>query len=312
MSSDPLGIDQAVEAFLRHMSVARGVSPHTLRAYGSDLAQFSEFAERSGLTDLAQVDLPFLRAFLASLQPMGYRKSTLARKHAALRALFRWAFRQRLVPADSARALRTPRQDQRLPRALPQDQMDALMLAPDDSPGGLRDRALLELLYASGVRASEAVALDLEDLDLHAGTVRIKHGKGDQERIALLGRAAVEALGEYLRAGRPVLARHAKKAPEALLLNRWGGRLSDRGVRRVVERYATAVTASARLTPHVLRHSFATHLLENGADLRDVQELLGHKNLATTQVYTHVTVQRLRAVHAAAHPRRKSHKPGQE
>ena len=296
MSSDPLGIAQAVEAFLRHMSVARGVSPHTLRAYGSDLAQFSEFAERSGLTDLAQVELPFLRAFLASLQPMGYRKSTLARKHAALRALFRWAFRQRLVPADSARALRTPR----------------LMLAPDDSPGGLRDRALLELLYASGVRASEAVALDLEDLDLHAGTVRINHGKGDQERIALLGRAAVEALGEYLRAGRPVLARHAKKAPEALLLNRWGGRLSDRGVRRVVERYATAVTASARLTPHVLRHSFATHLLENGADLRDVQELLGHKNLATTQVYTHVTVQRLRAVHAAAHPRRKSHKPGQE
>lgn len=297
-------ISRLIEEFLEYRRVARNSAPHTLKAYAADLAQFAAFLEEKGVTALAEVDLRVLRAFLASLQTQQYARTTLARKQAALRAFFRWARRSGRTANDPARLLRAPRQPRSLPKFLHTEEIEALMRAPDDTPVGLRDRALLELLYASGLRAGEVVGLDADDLDLAAGEMRVRHGKGRKERIALLGRAAAAAIQDYLLRGRPALAQNARRgASRALLLNKYGERLSDRGVRRTFDKYVAAVGARLKITPHVLRHSFATHLLENGADLRAVQELLGHANLATTQIYTHVTTERLQQVYDEAHPR---------
>lgn len=293
-----------IDEFLAYCRDARNNAPRTLRAYAADLQQFAAFLKERGIAAPDGVDLGVLRAFLSSLQPRQYARTTLARKQAALRAFFRWARRTGLVTADPARGLLGPRQERRLPKFLRPEEVEALMSAPDDSPAGLRDRALLELLYASGLRAGEAVRLEVGDLNLADGEVRVRHGKGRKERVALLGRAAVEALIEYLHRGRPSLAARARRGESrALLLNKYGERLSDRGVRRTLDKYAAVIGARLKITPHVLRHTFATHLLENGADLRAVQELLGHAHLSTTQVYTHLTPERLKAVHDAAHPR---------
>jgi len=297
-----LPTDRAIQAFLDHAQNARGMSAHTLRAYGADLAQFAGFLEERG-ADLATVDLGTLRAFLAALSSRNYAKSTLARKQASLRSFLRWAHRTGSLSRDPSRGLRSPRQDRRLPRFLREEEVQALLEAPDNSPTGLRDRALLELLYASGLRGGEARALRVDDLDLEAGEVRVREGKGRKERIALIGSHAREAIAVYLRSGRPVLARSAQTASPALLLNKSGGPLSDRGIRRTLERYAAAAGGRVKVTPHVLRHSFATHLLAHGADLRSVQELLGHAHVSTTEIYTHVTSEHLRRAYEEAHPR---------
>ncbi len=297
-------IDPHVSAFLEYRERARNNSDHTVRAYGADLAQFVEFLSQRAIGELDRVDLALLRAFLASLQTEQYARSTLARKQAALRAFFRWARRTGLIAKDPTQGLRNPRQERKLPTFLRTEEIDALMCAPDESPAGLRDRALLELLYGSGIRAGEAVKLDVDDLDLEGGELRVRRGKGAKERIALLGGAALDAIRDYLLLGRPQLASRASRGTcRALLLNKYGARLSDRGVRRTFDKYVEAAGARLKITPHVLRHSFATHLLENGADLRAVQELLGHANLATTQIYTHVTPDRLKDVYDGAHPR---------
>jgi integrase/recombinase XerC len=297
-------LESHIDAFLAYRRAARNSADHTLKAYSSDLLQLAAFAEARGLSSPANISLNDLRAFLASLQSEEYARTTLARKQAAIRAFFRWARRSGIVPNDPTRGLFSPRQQRKLPKFLRGDEIEALMQAPDDSPAGLRDRALLEVLYASGMRAGEVVKLNVSDIDLEEGEVRIREGKGGKERIALLGRAADEAIRAYLATGRPELARQASSGRSAaLLLNRFGERLSDRGVRRTFDKYVTAVGARFKITPHVLRHSFATHLLEHGADLRSVQELLGHANLATTQIYTHVTTERLKEVYDDAHPR---------
>ena len=297
-------IDSLIDRFLEQRRIGRNSSPHTLRAYSADLSQFAAFLVDQGISSIGQVDLRTLRAFLVSLEPHRYERSTLARKQAALRAFFVWARRHRQIASDPARGLRAPRQRRRLPKFLRSAEIEALVSAPDDSPSGLRDRALLELLYASGLRAGEAVRLDIIDLDLEEGELRVRKGKGGKDRVALLGRAAVEALQRYLIVGRPALAARTRRGTsDALILSKLGERLSDRGVRRIFDKYASAACSRLKITPHVLRHSFATHLLENGADLRAVQELLGHANLTTTQIYTHVTVERLQQVHADAHPR---------
>ena len=297
-------VDTLIEEFAGYLGAVRGYSPETVRAYVSDLAQFRDHLRAAGIEALGDVDLAALRGFLAALQPHAYRRATLARKQAALRSFFRWARRTGRISEDPARLLRTPRGSRPLPKFLRSPEIDALMAAPDGSPAGLRDRALLELLYASGLRAGEAVALDVDDVDLESGQVRVRHGKGGKERIGLIGRPAVLAISEYLDRGRPALAlRRPGGGSRALLLNKLGGRLSDRGVRRTFDKYAAIVGAHLKITPHVLRHTFATHLLENGADLRDVQELLGHADIGTTQIYTHVTTAALQKAHAAAHPR---------
>lgn len=297
-------LESRIDAFLAYRRTARNNAAPTLKAYSSDLLQFAAFAESRGIASPSAVSLNDLRAFLASLQVRHYARTTLARKQAALRAFFKWARRNGLVVNDPTRGLFAPRQQRSLPKFLRTDEINTLMGLPDKSPAGLRDRALLELLYASGIRAGELVKLNIADLDLEAGEVRIREGKGRKERIGLLGGAAADALRRYLDHGRPALDAKSRAGTfSALLLNKFGKPLSDRGVRRTFDKYVEAAGSRLKITPHVLRHSFATHLLENGADLRSVQELLGHANLATTQIYTHVATERLKVIYDEAHPR---------
>jgi len=301
-------MDTHIEAFVAHLKMVRGASAHTVKAYAEDLFQFAEWARERGATDPARVETGTLREYLAHLTTgRGLARTTAARKMASLRAFFRYLVRRGVVARSPAQQIVTPRKAAPLPKFLSEDAVGALLSAPDQSrPDGLRDRALLEVLYASGVRASELVALDLSDVvfDGDEATARIRHGKGGKERIALLGSGAVAALQTYLGAqGRGALAHGAAKPTNAVFLNRWGGRLSDRGVRRVFDKYCESVAASHKITPHTLRHTFATHLLDHGADLRVVQELLGHADLATTQIYTHVSTTRLKDAYDKAHPR---------
>ena len=296
-------LDRLIGEFLAYRKGARNNSDHTLRSYAGDLSQFAEFVESGRILTLKQIDIRFLRAFFTSLSSRRYSRASLARKQATLRAFFRWAKRAGYTDSDPTRGLISPRLEKKLPKFLRSEEIEALMTAPDSSPAGLRDRALLELLYGSGIRAGEAVKLGLDDIDLEAGEIRIRRGKGGKERRALLGGAAREAIVDYLSQGRPALAAKARVGQSsALLLNKFGERLSDRGIRRTFDKYAAEAGARLKLTPHVLRHSFATHLLQNGADLRAVQELLGHANLVTTQIYTHVTAERLKEVYDSAHP----------
>ncbi len=306
-------MDAHVEAFIAHLEHVRGASPHTVKAYAEDLSQFARFAAGRGVTNPADADMALVRGFVAELS-MGRNlaRTTIARKTAAVRAWFRFLVRKGVAAKNPAVALATPRAAATLPHFLPEEQMTALLCAPDvRRSDGLRDRAILEVLYASGARAGELVALDTGDFVWDAptgeGTLQIRRGKNNKERIALLGRAAVTALGDYLAHGRPLQAQvgaaRGRRLSSALFLNKLGTRLSDRGVRRLFDKYCETVAATHKITPHTLRHTFATHLLDHGADLRVVQELLGHADLGTTQMYTHVTTARMKAAYDKAHPR---------
>ena len=295
-------LDTQIDAFLQAMTALKGASPHTIKAYAEDLRQFVGFAETNGVTEAGAVDVRLLRDYLRQMQQANLARASRARKTASLRSFFTYLARQRVIPQSPAVGLRSVKQERRLPKFLRADEIEALMAAPDASPLGLRDRALLETLYASGMRAGELVSITLSALDFEAGVVRVT-GKGSKERVTLLGRPALAALHTYLQLGRPGLAALQDRDSGALFLNRYGATLSDRGVRKLFTRYAEKAALSLKITPHVLRHTFATHLLANGADLREVQELLGHSSVGTTQIYTHVTTDRLREVHAQAHPR---------
>ena len=298
-------IETCRDAFLQHMEAVKGASVHTVKAYAEDLSQLIEFAETQGITDVHAVDSTLLRSFLAYLQSLGLARASRARKTATLRSFFSYLARQSLLPRSPAVGLRSVKIERRLPKYLRSDEMEALLAAPAaETALGLRDRALLETLYATGMRAGELVALCLSDVDYDEGVIRVI-GKGNKERMTLLGRQAVFALQRYVRKGRPELLLNAEKDDGALFVNRYGGRLSDRGVRKLFDRYCDAASTHLKITPHVLRHTFATHLLSNGADLRLIQELLGHASLATTQMYTHVSTERLQEVYAQAHPRAK-------
>lgn len=287
-----------VRGFLRVLRAERGASRHTLAAYARDAAHFLDFLAAEGVTDWSQVDVARARRYLVRLATSRSR-ATVARRLSALRTLFRFLVRTGRVPANPFRGLRAPRRGRRLPNYLSPAQVRGLLEAPDTAtPLGLRDRALLELLYGSGLRLGEALALRAEDVR-SGREVRVV-GKGNRERVVLLTQAARSALDAYLEHGRPQLA---KPGVEALFVNHRGGPLSARGVQRVVARYVRASMGAVRATPHTLRHTFATHLLDGGADLRSVQELLGHRSLQTTQVYTHTTRARLKEVYDRAHPR---------
>ena len=299
-------IETCRDAFLQHMEAVKGASVHTVKAYAEDLSQLIEFAETQGITDVHAVDSTLLRSFLAYLQSLGLARASRARKTATLRSFFSYLARQSLLPRSPAVGLRSVKTERRLPKYLRSDEMEALLAAPAaETALGLRDRALLETLYATGMRAGELVTLCLSDVDYDEGVIRVI-GKGNKERVTLLGRQAVFALQRYVRKGRPELLLNAEKDDGALFVNRYGGRLSDRGVRKLFDRYCDAASTHLKITPHVLRHTFATHLLSNGADLRLIQELLGHASLATTQMYTHVSTERLQEVYAQAHPRAKN------
>ena len=299
-------IETCRDAFLQHMEAVKGASVHTVKAYAEDLSQLIEFAETQGITDVHAVNSTLLRSFLAYLQSLGLARASRARKTATLRSFFSYLARQSLLPRSPAVGLRSVKTERRLPKYLRSDEMEALLAAPAaETALGLRDRALLETLYATGMRAGELVTLCLSDVDYDEGVIRVI-GKGNKERVTLLGRQAVFALQRYVRKGRPELLLNAEKDDGALFVNRYGGRLSDRGVRKLFDRYCDAASTHLKITPHVLRHTFATHLLSNGADLRLIQELLGHASLATTQMYTHVSTERLQEVYAQAHPRAKN------
>lgn len=289
------------------MNGIRRASPLTVKAYAEDLEQFALWAAKAGIAPLSATTND-LRAYLADRTEQDkLARASVARKAATLRSFFRFLARRGIVPASPAANLVTPKRERGLPKFLNEDAVGALLSAPDTTePGGARDRAILETLYASGVRVAELAALDVNDFaieagDLEEGVLRIRRGKGGKERIALLGAAAVVALRFYLSTGRPALL--AQKTNAALFLNRFGTRLTDRSVRRVFDKYCESVAASHKITPHTLRHTFATHLLDHGADLRVVQELLGHSDLASTQVYTHVSGARLKDAYEKAHPR---------
>ncbi len=289
----------ATAAFLRHLERERNASPHTIRAYGEDLAQFTEHLRRElGREPRPEdVDHLALRGFLAELHRRGLAKSSSARKLAGLRTFFRYLCREGRLEANPARILATPRKEKRIPAVLDEAQVQALLDVPGDGLEAVRGRAILELLYATGMRCAELVALDTGEVDLDARMVRVL-GKGRKERIVLFGHRAQETLQAWL----PERARLRPKT-DALFLNARGGRLTDRSVRALVARRVQQTALARRCSPHTLRHSFATHLLTRGADLRAIQELLGHASLSTTQRYTHVDTRHILAVYKKAHPR---------
>lgn len=291
--------------FEQHLLVEKGRSANTARAYLGDLRSLLEHLDRQGVGGLAQVRLADLRSWLAAQGDAGVTRATVSRRAAAARTFFRWAVRTGRLPQDPSLRLVAPGRDKHLPGVLRQRQADELMelaaVASDDAdPVAVRDRAALELLYASGMRVGELTGLDVDDVDLSVGTARVL-GKGGKERIVPFGAPAAEAVGTWLRTARPQLVT-ADSGP-ALFLGRRGRRVDQRQVRAALQRLLEHLPDVPHLGPHGLRHSAATHLLEGGADLRTVQELLGHSSLATTQIYTHVSVDRLRAAYQQAHPR---------
>ncbi len=297
------GVLHAVDLFVAHLRDERGLSANTVAAYERDVVQFFRFAARAGVTEPSAVEPLLLRRFLALLRTRGLAPSSMARKGAALRACFKYLARRGLVAANPAADLGTPRGPRRLPVVLKQGQVEELLARPEPvDPVGLRDRAILELLYATGVRVGELCGLRLDDLDLGGDVVRVL-GKGAKQRIVPFGVPARGALVDYLGRGRSAMAAVAMEVDRgALFFNRRGRPMTPRDVRGMLERYRVGV-APPGTSPHTLRHSFATHLLEGGADLRAVQELLGHVALTTTQTYTHVSKERLRQVYEQAHPR---------
>jgi integrase/recombinase XerC len=304
-------MEEALVEFLRHLALEKNASAHTVKSYREDLTQALEFF-RTRLTGralgLTHLTTRLLRAYQAWLHEEGYAKATIARRIAALRSWCRHLCRQGTLAANPADGLRGPRQDKKLPRFLTEDGVAALLAAPmDDSPRGLRDRAILETLYSAGLRVSELTGLNLDDVDLDSGLATVR-GKGKRERLALLGPQALTALKNWLAARANLLGNRGgrdKKGREAVFLNKNGTRLTSRSVGRLLEKYLTLAGVDPHASPHSLRHSFATHLLDRGADIRSVQELLGHRSLANTQIYTHVTTQRLQDHYARAHPRAK-------
>jgi integrase/recombinase XerC len=298
---------RVLDAFVRHLALERGLSPHTAAAYRGDVASLAAFLERSG-ADFGSATLPQLRRWLAQQRTLGYAASTVARRAAAVRTFYAWAHRRGHVPADPAALLVHPASANRLPNVLKAAEAAVLAEAPDpESPIGLRDRAILELLYGSGLRVSELCGLDVNDVDLAARRAHVM-GKGAKARVVPVGDFAAEALATYLARGRPALEADpagspAPEAADALFVNRRRRRMGPRDVRAMLERYVRSSLGSRQASPHTLRHSFATHLLDGGADIRVVQDLLGHASLATTQRYTHVSRSRLFEAYRRSHPR---------
>ncbi len=305
MSATVSRLGALVPRFLDHLHLERGVSPHTLKAYREDLAALCGFlGQQPGGAMPSAHDLTTgrLRAYLAHLHSQNLAKTTVARRLASLRTFLKYLCREGVLRRSPALGLRTPRLPARLPSFLSTTEMDRLLGTPDESTRlGCRDRAILETFYSAGLRVSELVGMDLPDLDREAGVVVVR-GKGKRERIAPLGSHALKAITRWLeRRGETGGARIRDQA--ALFLNHAGGRISTRSVARILAKHLTRSGVTTAASPHTLRHSFATHLLDRGADVRSVQELLGHRSLSTTQIYTHVTSQRLREIYDRAHPR---------
>ena len=283
--------------FLEKLSLEKGFSKHTIRAYQNDLAQFGNFLEVEKCKGFKYINHLLLRKFLAILRSESYSTTTIARKVAALRSFFKYLNLQGVIGQNPFEILRTPKQAKKLPHFLSRNDVDTLIKTPDETyTFGLRDRAILETLYSTGIRVSELTGLDEDDVDFYGGLMKVQ-GKGKKERLVPLGSFAIKAIKEYIDSKGII----NKNSP--LFLNKYGGRLSSRSVARLLDKYLKLTGINLLTSPHTFRHSFATHMLDKGADLRSVQELLGHANLSTTQIYTHVTTERLKQVYDKTHPR---------
>jgi len=293
----------AIQQFLNYLKVERNASELTIKSYADDLSHVMEFfQEQTGAVPAPKlVDVGALRGYVSWLHECGYARTTVARRLACLRSFFRYCNREGICDTNPARPLRTPRTGRKLPHFLTTEQIGALLSAPPaNTDAGLRDRAILETMYSAGLRVSELVGLNVTDWDRSAGIVRVL-GKGRKERLAPVGSFATKALDQWMAVRQPDPKAPAKQK-DALFLNRFGRRLTTRSIGRLLETHIATAGLSQQTTPHTLRHTFATHLLDGGADLRSVQELLGHKSLTTTQIYTHVSTRRLRETYEKAHP----------
>jgi len=302
-------MQEALNRYVNYLEAERGLSPYTVRNYTTDLIGnyargsekgFLQFLRTKHIGSLDEVDKQVLRDYMSWLMEQGVVKSSIARKLSAIRSFYRYLVREELVSANPLEKASSPKLDRRLPSFLTVEETLRLLEAPDRStPQGIRDRALLELLYASGLRVSELESLNLEQLNLGTNEIRVR-GKGSKERMVLIGAPAARALTDYLTHGRPVLL--GRQKANAVFLNQYGRRLPARRIQKILDKCAQKAGIEKRVHPHVLRHTFATHLLDGGADLRVVQELLGHAQLATTQVYTHVSQSQARKIYQSAHP----------
>ena len=302
-------MQEVFNRYINYLEAERNVSPYTVRNYTNDLTGnykrgsekgFFQFLKLKGIDELGEVDKRTLRNYISWLMKQGVAKASIARKLSAIRSFYRYLAREEILPNNPLREASAPKLDRRLPSFLTIKETVRLLKAPDlTNPQGLRDRAIIELIYASGLRVSELVKLNLEQINLDSGEIRV-WGKGSKERLVLIGEPAAMAISNYISEGRPKLL--GKKGRDALFLNRYGRRLSERIVQMTLEKYATMAGLDKRVYPHLLRHTFATHMLDGGADLRVVQELLGHASLASTQIYTHVTKSQARKVYLSAHP----------
>ena len=292
-----------LQDYLRYLEIERGVSPYTLRNYGREIAEFAAFLAERGIYQWDRVTPRLLEEWLGERARAGIAPASISRRLYEVRAFFHFLARRGYLEKNPLAGVGGPKLGRRLPRYLTVDEVFALLNAANDaSPFGLRDRAILELLYGSGIRLGELVALNVDDVDLQRRELWVREGKGGEERIALFGQAAASALRTYLERARPHLV-DVHHPSRALFLNRYGGRLSRVSVTNIVHRYARLAGIRKNVTPHMLRHSFATHLMEGGADVRVVQELLGHKSPQTTQIYTHVSQQHLKEIYDRYHPR---------
>lgn len=296
-----MAMEHDIQEFIHFIKVEKGLSPNTIESYARDLKQYGAYLKERGIEQFANVDRSTLQHYLYTLKEIGKSSATIARNVTTLRALHQFLYREKWTDHDPTLWIETPRIDKKLPGVLSIEEVDALLAAPDSStPFGVRNKAMLELLYASGMRVTELISLGLDDVHLSMGFVRVV-GKGNKERIVPLGKEATKALNTYLERGRRALLKHERH--DKLFVNHHGRPISRQGFWKIMKQLAKTANIKKDFSPHTLRHSFATHLLENGADLRSVQEMLGHADLSTTQIYTHVTKTRMKDVYSRYHPR---------
>ena len=290
-----------VKEFINYLAVERGLADNTLDSYNRDLKQFQEFLSNEKVENIQKATRNIVMSYLMFLQKRGRATATVSRHLAALKSFYHFLLREKYIEKDPTANLESPKLEKKLPRILSVNEVEKLLSQPKgNEPTGLRDKAMLELLYASGIRVSELISLDMNHINLDMGYIRC-FGKGSKERIVPVGSFARKCVNEYLQKGRAKLIK--SRAEKALFVNQHGRRLTRQGFWKIIKKYATKAGISKEITPHTLRHSFATHLLENGADLRSVQEMLGHADITTTQIYTHLTKGRLREVYTKSHPR---------
>ncbi len=293
---------EALRTFMQYLSVERGLALNTLESYERDLTQYLDHLKKSGVQTIDQSTRQHITAYVAELKKKGKAAATVSRSLVSIRSFYQFLVRERMLDKDPSMNMETPKQEKRLPKVMSMAEVEQLLDAPNLSAiGGMRDKAMLEVLYACGIRVSELISLNTSDIHLGLGYIRCI-GKGAKERIIPLGRIAAQSLDRYIQYARPKMMK-GTHADEALFLGHLGTRMTRQGFWKIIKKYAAQAGIQKEITPHTLRHSFATHLLENGADLRAVQEMLGHADISTTQIYTHVTKRRMKEVYNQTHPR---------